>query len=235
MGVVAKTRTEVNRLKQQKYRAKKKQAAAIGALVQSTDKATQEFLQQFPIAMREKILKQSVRAASRIVANEVRKEMRKAGRIPEYGKSGPLRPRSTDSHKAAADTARRYRRKPRTTSKNATIGRSKVTGTRNKWSFGGPRGHKMIQRLYRKWDMYDSAGVKVKTYDNQRVILGMTGFRDRKGSQAWILEHGGTIKLWGGKTYRLPARPFMRPAAARSLPAQKKAMEDKMKKEWTKL
>ena len=37
MGVVAKTRTEVNRLKQQKYRAKKKQAAASGALVQSPD------------------------------------------------------------------------------------------------------------------------------------------------------------------------------------------------------
>ena len=114
--------------------------------------------------MREKILKQSVRAASRTVVTQMRRNLNRAG---ESGRP------------------------------NATVGRSKKTGTYKK-------GNNAVaaRRNGRKWDMYQSAGVKLVGLNHGRVILGMSGFRNRMGSQAWILEHGGNIKLWGGKTYQ---------------------------------
>lgn len=188
MGIVSKAQGATKRVES-------KNAVKTGVVA---TKETDEFLAKFPIEMREKILKQSVRAASRVVATEARSELRMAGPIGDGAK-------------------------------NPTVGRSKVTGTQDKWSA------KMAYRKNRRWDMHDAMGVKVKQYRNGQIILGMTGVRNRMGSQAWILEHGGTIKLWGKGTYRLPPRPFMRPAASNTMQKQRAAMEGKMKKEWMKL
>lgn len=176
-------------------RMKNRPAVKTGA---AATKETDNFLAKFPIEMREKILKQAVRAASRAVATEARKNLNRVG-------------------------------PPGDGAKNAHVGRSKKTRTREGWS------KKIRDKRSGNKDMYEGMAVKVKQYRGGRVILGMTGPRSGTGNQSWILEHGGTIKLWGKGTYRLPPRPFLRPAATNTMPQQRKAMEDKMRKEWKKL
>ena len=193
MGLVTKAATDAARNKNLKP---PKVRRAVGANYAAT-KSTDTLLGKFPIEMREKVLKQAVRAASRQVANKTKKELNKTG--PKTGG------------------------KP-----NPTIGRSIKTGTAKKWSR-----KVLMKRAGNKWDMYQATGVKVKAYRNS--VLGMTGFRNRMGSQAWILEHGATIKLWGKGSYRLRGRSFLGKAGRDTLPKQRAAMINKIRTQWKKI
>ena len=232
MGIVRSTHNSSQRVA--KHRARVRRAAAVVSTdITSNNRKTEEFLRKFPIEMRLKILKKGVTQATRAVVWEVRDELAKQGPLGGYkklkgiGQTGRKRSNRQASPNESKPNWRRSSKIRYETGK--PIGRSSKTGTWKKWS------SKASRRMFRRWDMHKGAGTKIRTYDHGRVILGMAGFRARSGSQAWILEHGGNIKLWGGKQYRLKKRPFLKVAGKRSLPAQKRAIRDKLKKEWQNL
>lgn len=79
--------------------------------------------------------------------------------------------------------------------------------------------------------MVDKVGIKEKSYNNKH--LHMVGPRRPWGNQAWILEWGGVIELWGtGTYYHLMPRPFMEPAGNNTKQQQSRSYVDKMKLEW---
>lgn len=79
--------------------------------------------------------------------------------------------------------------------------------------------------------MVDKVGIKEKGYTNRH--LHMVGPRRPWGNQAWILEWGGVIELWGtGTYYHLMPRPFMEPAGNNTKQQQGREYVNKMKLEW---
>ncbi len=79
--------------------------------------------------------------------------------------------------------------------------------------------------------MVDKVGIKEKGFPNG--YLHMVGPRRPWGNQAWILEWGGVIQLWGSdRYYHLIPRPFMQPAGQNTRAQQGKAYVAKMKEEW---
>lgn len=81
--------------------------------------------------------------------------------------------------------------------------------------------------------MVDKVWIKPKVYNNGEVYLCMVGPRRPWGSQAWILEWGGVIQLWGtSRYYYLRPRPFLEPAAASTIGQQKRAYVNKHKQMW---
>lgn len=79
--------------------------------------------------------------------------------------------------------------------------------------------------------MVDKVGIKPMALRNG--YLHMVGPRRPWGNQAWILEWGGVIELWGtGTYYHLRPRPFMEPAGQNTVRQQGKEYVDKMKTEW---
>lgn len=76
-------------------------------------------------------------------------------------------------------------------------------------------------------------GIKPKQFDNGEVYLAMVGPVRPEGSQAWILEFGGVIELWGtGRYYRLRPRPFMEPAGNGTVRQQQAAYISRTKRLW---
>ena len=79
--------------------------------------------------------------------------------------------------------------------------------------------------------MVDKVGIKPKSLKNG--YLHMVGPRRPWGNQAWILEWGGVIELWGtGTYYHLRPRPFMEPAGKNTKKQQGREYVQKMKQEW---
>lgn len=82
--------------------------------------------------------------------------------------------------------------------------------------------------------MVDKVEIKRKTYRNGEVHLCMVGPSRPWGAQAWILEWGGTIQLWGtSKFYHLRPRPFMEQAGPGTVQAQERAYIRKHRELWT--
>ena len=126
----------------------------------------------------------------------------------------------TKAVKAAADIVkRRYQ-------ENLQPHRSKVTGTRKKWS-------KAI-REQRAWrgnrDLSTMVGTKIKNYKRPKgVVLGMVGAKRPGAGHAGLLEWGATIHLWnnqeGGATAELPPRFPLRRAGEDTKGEQRAAIE----------
>ena len=75
--------------------------------------------------------------------------------------------------------------------------------------------------------------IKVKEYGT--IVLAMIGPKYPEGAHAHLLEFGGNRVFWGKQVGSDEPEPFMRPAADETKPQQKKAMVDKVKKEWRKV
>lgn len=114
---------------------------------------------------------------------------------------------------------------PRGPDAGAFPGNSMETGTfykKSEWQQDARAGRK---------SMVDKVGIKEKRINNG--YLHMVGPRRPWGNQAWILEWGGVIELWGtGMYYHLRPRPFMMPAGNNTKGVQKKEYLEKMKQEW---
>ena len=83
--------------------------------------------------------------------------------------------------------------------------------------------------------MVKKVGIRRKTYRGGEVHLCMVGPQRPWGNQAWILEWGGTIQLWGtSKFYHLRPRPFMEPAGPGTANEQRKAYVRKHRELWGK-
>ena len=104
-------------------------------------------------------------------------------------------------------------------------GNSKMTRTFDKKS------HEQQDARNGRPSMVDKVGIKPKGFKNG--YLHMIGPRRPWGNQAWILEWGGVINLWGSDLYyHLRPRPFMAPAGNNTKAEQGKAYVGKMKEEW---
>lgn len=104
-------------------------------------------------------------------------------------------------------------------------GNSMMTGTFDKKSY------EQQEARSGRPSMVDKVGIKEKMI--RKGYLHMVGPRRPWGNQAWILEWGGVINLWGtGRYYHLRPRPFMGPAGNNTKGIQKRQYLEKMKQEW---
>ncbi len=114
---------------------------------------------------------------------------------------------------------------PHGPNQGAIPGNSMETGTFHKKSY-----EQQEARAGRK-SMVDKVGIKPKKIKSG--YLHMIGPRRPWGNQAWILEWGGVIQLWGtDRYYHLRPRPFMAPAGNNTKQQQGKEYLTKMKQEW---
>lgn len=173
----------------------------------------------------------------RVAANQMVRIENDLAQTDDILKQIPLRMRGTVVKKATRAAAIISRNQMTRILKDASAphgpdegmfpGDSKETGTYRKKS--------RQQRAARdmRISMVKSVRIKAKQYNQGRVYLMMVGPRRPEGNQAHILEFGGVIQLWGTDLqYRLKPRPFMEPAIAISMPAQKTAYVSKTKAEW---
>ena len=111
-------------------------------------------------------------------------------------------------------------------------GRSKITGTRYKWSKPTARkrgGYEGAPSMARKKDMLNR--VKKKDYNAYAVVGPRYGKAIEGGhNQAHILEEGTSNHYWWGKkaSRALQARPFLEPAGYRTIGQQVQAMKAKL-------
>ena len=107
--------------------------------------------------------------------------------------------------------------------------RSRITGTRDKWSKA------TAQRREGLKDLYDSMYIKLVDYDNDSVVLGMVGPRWSSGRHGHLVEFGGNRVFWGKQTGFEAPNPFMRPAAEETKSEQRRAMIKKVRTQWQKV
>lgn len=106
-------------------------------------------------------------------------------------------------------------------------GDSTKTGTFDKKSNA-----EKAKRMARK-SMVKRVWIKPKQWDSGATIVHMVGPRRPEGSQAWILEWGGVIQLWGSdRYYHLTPRPFMEPAGNGTVRKQQAAYIKRTRKLW---
>ena len=178
-----------------------------------SSKSTDPFLEGLPYKLRARVVRPAIRAASKIVRKQVRENLKKTG-ARSYNSDG-------------------------TVVYGQPIGRSKKTGTGEKLSKtlkAKRSGNKEMSKaiITRSW-----------TKDLGAVVGATTGPSWKHAAQGHILEYGANIFLWGkllradgvggsaGGKYRLPPRPFLRPAVLQTKQAQKKAIVSTMK-QWSK-
>ena len=139
--------------------------------------------------------------------------------VRKAGRAAAIVVRETANTMLAIDSA------PRGPNQGQYPGDSKETGTYE---------HKSIEQRGERdgrASMVDKVGIKPKATD--RGYLHMIGPRRPWGNQAWVLEFGGVIQLWGrDQFYHLMPRPFMEHAGENTKAVQSSEFIKKMKEEW---
>lgn len=166
--------------------------------------STDALLKGLPVKMRARVVRPAIRKAAKVVRKAVRTNLNSVGRR-SYNKNG-------------------------TVVYGQPIGRSKKTGTYEKLS------KDLKAKRSGNKEMFKAIITRNWTKASGGVIGATTGPSHRDAAQGHILEYGATTVLWGNKKkrYRLPPRPFLRPAANQTKGLQKMVILNTMKK-WSKL
>ncbi len=178
-----------------------------------SSKQTDALLKELPGKVRARVVRPALRAASKVVRKQVRSNLN-----------------ATGARSYASDGTVIY---------GQPIGRSKKTGTREKLS------RELKAKRADNKEMSKSIITRSWTKALGAVVGTTTGPRWRDAAQGHILEYGANIFLWGkllrkdsaggsaGGKYRLPPRPFLRPAVVQTKEKQKKIIVNTMK-QWAK-
>ncbi len=178
-----------------------------------SSKSTDVLLAELPYKLRSRVVRPAIRKASKIVRKEVRSKLNSTGE----------RTYSSDGNVVYGQP----------------IGPSKKTGTRKKLT------NKLKAKRSENKEMSKAIITRSWTKDLGAVVGATTGPSWKHAAQGHILEYGANIFLWGkvlkkdgpggskGSRYRLPPRPFLRPAVLKTKAAQKKAIVSTMK-QWAK-
>lgn len=178
-----------------------------------SSKETDALFEDLPYKVRARVVRPALRAASKIVRKQVRTNLNATG----------ARSYTSDGNVVYGQP----------------IGRSKKTGTGEKLS------KKLKSKRAENKEMSKSIITRSWTKALGAVVGTTTGPRWRDAAQGHILEYGANIFLWGnvlrkdspggsaGSKYRLPPRPFLRPAVVQTKEKQKKVIISTMK-QWAK-